>query len=51
MLRTVTTDTLEIAYRQPGGEDGSPVVLSHGFPYDPHAYDDVAPAWRKRERG
>lgn len=43
MMRTVTTDTLEIAYFQFGEDEGWPVVLSHGFPYDPQAYADVAP--------
>lgn len=41
-MRTVTTDTLEIACLEFGSADGWPVVLSHGFPYDPHAYDEVA---------
>ncbi|WP_349496917.1 alpha/beta hydrolase [Brucella sp. NM4] len=43
MIRTVTTEALEIAYFEVGKADGWPVVLSHGFPYDPHAYDEVAP--------
>lgn len=42
-MRTVKTDTLEIAYFEYGQSDGWPVVLSHGFPYDVHAYDGVAP--------
>ncbi|MBB4409029.1 alpha/beta fold hydrolase [Agrobacterium radiobacter] len=42
-MRTVKTDTLEIAYFEHGSPDGWPVVLSHGFPYDVHAYDEVAP--------
>lgn len=33
-MRTVKTDNLEIAYFEYGQEDGWPVVLSHGFPYD-----------------
>jgi pimeloyl-ACP methyl ester carboxylesterase len=41
-LRTVTTETLEIGYFESGQSDGVPVVLMHGFPYDPHAYDVVA---------
>lgn len=43
MMRTVATDTLEIAYLEFGEDDGWPVVLSHGFPYDPQAYNEVAP--------
>jgi len=42
-MRTVKTDTLEIAYFEHGSPEGWPVVLSHGFPYDIHAYDEVAP--------
>ncbi len=41
---TVRTATLEIAYEQSGPSDGSPVVLLHGFPDDPRAWDGVAPA-------
>ena len=45
MAQTVhhlTTDTLDIAFERRGDPDGSPVVLVHGFPYDPRSYDDVA---------
>ena len=42
--RTIRTDQLEIAYREHGPADGPPVILLHGFPYDIHAYDQVAPA-------
>lgn len=41
--RTVNTETLSIAYHEYGAADGWPVILSHGFPYDVHAFDDVAP--------
>lgn len=40
--KTAPTDILEIAYREAGSADGWPVILSHGFPYDVHAYDMVA---------
>ena len=36
--------TLEIAYEESGPADGEPVLLMHGFPYGPRAYDGVAPA-------
>ena len=39
----IRTDTLEIAYEESGPADGPPVILLHGFPDDPHAYDGVAP--------
>ncbi|MDX7951456.1 alpha/beta hydrolase [Lichenihabitans sp. Uapishka_5] len=42
-MHTVDTDTLRIGYRALGPDEGWPVVLSHGFPYDVHAYDEVAP--------
>jgi len=41
--RTIRTDVLDIAYEEHGPPDGAPVILLHGFPYDVHAYDDVAP--------
>ena len=33
-LKTIRTDTLEIAFEEHGPADGWPVILSHGFPYD-----------------
>ncbi len=34
---------LDVAYFQSGPADGAPVLLMHGFPYDIHAYAEVAP--------
>lgn len=42
-LRSVRAGVLEIAYAEVGPSDGPPVFLMHGFPYDIHAYLDVAP--------
>jgi pimeloyl-ACP methyl ester carboxylesterase len=42
-LKRVRTSTLEIAYEESGPADGAPVLLMHGFPYDPRAYDAVVP--------
>ena len=42
-VRYVETEVLRIAYLESGPSDGWPVILSHGFPYDVHAYDAVAP--------
>lgn len=42
-LKRLRTNTLEIAYEECGPGDGAPVILLHGFPYDPRAYDDVVP--------
>ena len=42
--KTIRTDVLEIAYEEHGPQDGPPVILLHGFPYDARAWDEVAPA-------
>lgn len=42
-VKTVRTGVLEIAYEESGSQDGVPVLLLHGFPYDPRCYDEVAP--------
>lgn len=39
----VRTPTLDIACEERGPVDGFPVVLLHGFPYDPHCFDEIAP--------
>lgn len=39
----VTAGALEIAFHEYGPADGWPCILSHGFPYDVHAYADAAP--------
>jgi pimeloyl-ACP methyl ester carboxylesterase len=43
MLKNIATGLLDIAYEEQGDPNGWPVILSHGFPYDIHAYDDVTP--------
>jgi pimeloyl-ACP methyl ester carboxylesterase len=42
-LERLRTASLEIAYTASGPPDGEPVVLLHGFPYAPQAYDDIVP--------
>ena len=42
-LNRVRTSVLEIAYEESGAAQGAPVLLMHGFPYDPRAYDGVVP--------
>ena len=42
-IKRIRTNTLEIAYEESGPETGIPVLLMHGFPYDPRAYDEVVP--------
>ena len=41
-VERVRTSVLDIAFEQAGAADAYPVVLLHGFPYDPRAFDDVA---------
>ncbi|ORY25533.1 Alpha/Beta hydrolase protein [Naematelia encephala] len=43
-IQYAQTPVLSIAYHEYGASTGWPVVLSHGFPYDPHAYDHVVPS-------
>jgi pimeloyl-ACP methyl ester carboxylesterase len=38
----VRTAVLDVACEQSGPEDAPPVLLLHGFPYDPRGYDEVA---------
>jgi pimeloyl-ACP methyl ester carboxylesterase len=42
-FKLVRTKTLEIAYEDSGPAAGGAVMLMHGFPYDPRAFDDVVP--------
>lgn len=42
-IRHVRTPSLDIAVEEHGDADGTPVVLLHGWPYDPRCYDDVVP--------
>jgi pimeloyl-ACP methyl ester carboxylesterase len=39
----VRTSVLDIAYEQDGPAEALPVVLLHGYPYDPRAFDEVVP--------
>jgi pimeloyl-ACP methyl ester carboxylesterase len=43
MPEFVQTPTLEIAYEEHGSPDGTPVILMHGFPDDPRAWDGSVP--------
>ena len=40
---SVLTPTLSIACEESGPEQGVPIVLLHGFPYDPRCFDSIAP--------
>ncbi len=41
-IRQITAGVLEVAYHETGRPDGTPVICLHGFPYDTHAFDEVA---------
>lgn len=43
LLKRIKTNVLDIAYTESGPANGAPVILLHGWPYDPHDYDEVAP--------
>jgi pimeloyl-ACP methyl ester carboxylesterase len=42
-IKHVRTATLDVAYEERGVENGTPVFLLHGWPYDPRCYDEVVP--------
>jgi pimeloyl-ACP methyl ester carboxylesterase len=42
-LHHIAAGVLDTAYHAIGPADGPPVFLMHGFPYDIHAYAEVAP--------
>jgi pimeloyl-ACP methyl ester carboxylesterase len=45
--KTIRTETLEIAFEESGEPDGKPVILLHGFPDDPRAWDGVVSSLAK----
>jgi pimeloyl-ACP methyl ester carboxylesterase len=42
-IRHIRTPSLDIAYEEHGAANGRPVLLMHGWPYDPRCYDAVVP--------
>ena len=42
-IKFIKTNTLNIAYEESGAPYGFPVILLHGFPYDPRSWDKVVP--------
>lgn len=42
-LKSIVAGDLEIGYAESGPADGVPVLLLHGWPYDIHCYEQVAP--------
>ena len=42
-LKQINAGLLNVGYVETGPADGKPVILLHGWPYDIHAFVDVAP--------
>lgn len=42
-VQQVSTELLDVGYYEVGPEEGRPIILLHGFPYDIHSYVEVAP--------
>jgi len=42
-IKHIRTPILDIAYEEHGPAGGTPVILLHGWPYDPRDYDKVVP--------
>jgi pimeloyl-ACP methyl ester carboxylesterase len=42
-IKRIRTSVLDVAYEEHGSSAGTPVILLHGWPYDPRDYDKVAP--------
>ncbi|MBT2338977.1 MULTISPECIES: alpha/beta fold hydrolase [Pseudomonas] len=42
-LKHIEAGLLDVAYAETGPADGPVVILLHGWPYDIHSYDEVAP--------
>jgi pimeloyl-ACP methyl ester carboxylesterase len=42
-LKQVDAGLLNVGYAEAGPSSGPPVILLHGWPYDIHSYEDVAP--------
>jgi pimeloyl-ACP methyl ester carboxylesterase len=42
-VRQIDAGSLSVGYVESGPADGPPVILLHGWPYDIHTYEEVAP--------
>jgi pimeloyl-ACP methyl ester carboxylesterase len=47
-LKRIAAGSLDVGYFDIGPRQGSPVLLLHGFPYDVHSYQEVAPMLASR---
>jgi pimeloyl-ACP methyl ester carboxylesterase len=43
-IKQIHAGLLNVGYTEVGPPNGSPVILLHGWPYDIHSFDDVAPS-------
>lgn len=43
LIKHIDAGVLNVGFEELGPASGWPVILLHGFPYDIHAYDEVAP--------
>jgi len=42
-IKQIDAGVLNIGYAEAGPSNGRPVILLHGWPYDIHAFEEVAP--------
>jgi pimeloyl-ACP methyl ester carboxylesterase len=47
-MKHIEAGVLDIAYAECGPQDGKPVILLHGFPYEVRAYDEVCERLSRR---
>ncbi|MFF0269697.1 alpha/beta fold hydrolase [Kribbella sp. NPDC004536] len=47
-VRQIDAGVLNVGYVELGPSNGTPVLLLHGFPYDIHSYEQVAPLLARR---
>src|SRR5215213_3709360 len=47
-LKQIDAGVLSVGYAEAGPIDGPVVILLHGWPYDIHSFDDVAPLLARR---
>ena len=42
-VKQIEAGVLNVGYAEAGPANGRPVILLHGWPYDIHAFEEVAP--------
>lgn len=43
VAKRICTPSLDVSYEESGAPGGVPVILLHGWPYDPRDYDEILP--------